>query len=324
MASTDALPIPRKNVAFRMPFTIRNASTNALITSWTGTSGGATISKDGGNYATTTNDPTEIQTSGTGYIDLTSTEMNADSVIIKIALTNTGAEIAVFVLYPMEDTDIRTNLINWAGSAVNALQSGRVDVYLGAVASGVIAAASFASNALDAVWSTAIRTLTTYSDSSGVTTLLSRLTSTRAGLLDNLDATISGIPAAVWSAGTRTLTSFGTLIADIWANGSRTLSDKTGFSLVSDYDAAKTASSQISVDAIPTNPLLDNDVRLPSGSTEISTLTDSDIETDITTVLNTAVPSSPTTNSIFDYIKNKLSQFNATTTNVTVGDIVAV
>ncbi len=36
----------------------------------------------------------------------------------------------------------------------------RVDSYLGAVAAGVIAAASFAANALDAVWSTTTRLLT--------------------------------------------------------------------------------------------------------------------------------------------------------------------
>jgi len=44
-----------------------------------------------------------------------------------------------------------------------------------------------------------------------------------------------------WSTTNRSLTTFGTLIADIWANVSRTLSDKTGFALTSAYDAAKTA-----------------------------------------------------------------------------------
>lgn len=48
----------------------------------------------------------------------------------------------------------------WLGAAPNALQSGRVDGYLGAAAAGVIAAATFAAGALDAVWSTAARTLT--------------------------------------------------------------------------------------------------------------------------------------------------------------------
>ncbi len=45
----------------------------------------------------------------------------------------------------------------------------------------------------------------------------------------------------MWVSATRTLTTFGTLIADIWASVARTLTDKTGFALTSDYDAAKTA-----------------------------------------------------------------------------------
>lgn len=51
----------------------------------------------------------------------------------------------------------------WKGTVPNALQSGRVDSYIGALASGVIAAGSFASGALDAVWSTATRSLTAFS-----------------------------------------------------------------------------------------------------------------------------------------------------------------
>lgn len=58
------------------------------------------------------------------------------------------------------DSSGRVDLGKWIGNAPNALQSGRVDSYLGAVAAGVIAAASFAANALDAVWSTTTRLLT--------------------------------------------------------------------------------------------------------------------------------------------------------------------
>jgi hypothetical protein len=54
---------------------------------------------------------------------------------------------------------IPTDVKLWLTGTPNALQSGRVDSYLGAVAAGVIAAASFAANALDAVWSTTARTL---------------------------------------------------------------------------------------------------------------------------------------------------------------------
>lgn len=46
--------------------------------------------------------------------------------------------------------------------------------------------------------------------------------------------------------------------------------DKSDFALTSDYDAAKTAASQSSVDVIPINPLLDNDVRLDNLDAPIS------------------------------------------------------
>jgi hypothetical protein len=62
--------------------------------------------------------------------------------------------------------------------------------------------------------------------------------------------TLAAIAAAVWTNATRTLSTFGTLIADIWAYVTRTItggtittnSDKTGYSLTSAYDPAKTAS----------------------------------------------------------------------------------
>lgn len=106
----------------------------------------------------------------------------------------------------------------------------------------------------------AISTRSTYAgaDTAGTTTLLGRLTSGRATNLDNLDVAVSTrsshSAADVWAVTTRTLSSFGTLVADgataVWAAGSRTLtafgfgvtvSDKTGYSLTTAYDPAKTA-----------------------------------------------------------------------------------
>ncbi len=62
------------------------------------------------------------------------------------------------------------------------------------------------------------------------------------------------VATAVWAEGSRTLTGFGTLVADIWSAASRTLS-AFGFSvgLTSDYDSAKTAAqaSQIPDDFTP-------------------------------------------------------------------------
>lgn len=127
------------------------------------------------------------------------------------------------------DSSGRVDLGLWIGVAPNALSSGRVEVLLGAVASGVIAAASFASGALDAVWSTATRILTAgtnivlakgtgvtgfndVSDAnvqSDVQTALTAqgYTTTRAGYLDALN----GIVQAIWDKATSALTTVGSI-----------------------------------------------------------------------------------------------------------------
>lgn len=86
-------------------------------------------------------------------------------------------------------------LLRWltdnAGGTPNALQSGRVDSYIGAVLAGVIAAGSFAANALDAVWSTTTRRL-----SDGTNIALAKGTGVTG--FNDLDTT--GVAAAVWNA----------------------------------------------------------------------------------------------------------------------------
>jgi hypothetical protein len=94
MASTDALVFPVKNTAYRVYFVIKSsASGNPITGGLTGlsTSGNAQLSKDGASWANATNTPTEIGTSGYGYLDLTSTEMNYTAVLVRIAATNTNA-----------------------------------------------------------------------------------------------------------------------------------------------------------------------------------------------------------------------------------------
>jgi hypothetical protein len=79
------------------------------------------------------------------------------------------------------------------------------------VGSFSIAHRSVASVAAD-VWAVATRTLTAASDSSGVTTLLTRVTAAVAlesslqGLITTIGASAAGVATAVWSAVTRTLT----------------------------------------------------------------------------------------------------------------------
>lgn len=114
---------------------------------------------------------------------------------------------------PLGDANARVDVGHWIGTAVT-LSSSLPDVNTKTITAGIIAAGTFAANALDAVWSTATRTLTTYSDSAGITTLLTRIASAltivggkaaatvasgdfadllaaRALKIDNLDATVS-------------------------------------------------------------------------------------------------------------------------------------
>ena len=103
MASTDANPVPAKNAAFRLYFDIRKGD-GTLVTSWTGAD--SEVSLDGGSFSDCTNEATEIGTTGIGYIDLTSGEMNADSTVYKLTVTNTGALPVVITLYPAEAGDV--------------------------------------------------------------------------------------------------------------------------------------------------------------------------------------------------------------------------
>jgi len=118
MAATDARPVPRKNVAYRFYFAIRKPSDSTLITTWTGQD--SEVSLDGAAYSDCTNEATEIGTTGTGYIDLTSSEMNADCVLLKVTVTNTGAVPLLFALYPEESGDYRADMTLISGDSAAA------------------------------------------------------------------------------------------------------------------------------------------------------------------------------------------------------------
>jgi hypothetical protein len=118
MAASDALPVARKNVAYRVQFGIyKNDGT--LITGATGLD--SEVSKDSAAFADCTSEATEIGSSGVYYLDLTSTEMNADVVSILVKSTSTGAVPVILTINPEEGGDIRVNATHLAGTA----QTGR-------------------------------------------------------------------------------------------------------------------------------------------------------------------------------------------------------
>lgn len=112
-------------------------------------------------------------------------------------------------------------------------------------------------------------------DTAGVTTLLSRLTSTRAGLLDNLDAAISTRSTYNGSdtSGTTTLlsrlTSTRAGYLDNLTNLDAAVSSRSTLTL-SNVEGSTVLAKQAAVLLIPTNPLLTNDSRLNNLDASIS------------------------------------------------------
>jgi len=114
MASTDARPVPLKNTAMRITFPLRDSSGN-LVTGAAALD--SEVSKDGGTFTDCTNEATEIATaSGIYYLDITATEMNADTVAIIVKATS----VITFsiVMYPDSGGDITVNVGYWNGTAV--------------------------------------------------------------------------------------------------------------------------------------------------------------------------------------------------------------
>jgi hypothetical protein len=118
MASTDAVPVPRKGVAFRATFPIYDADGD-LVTGAAGLD--SEISKDAGTFADCTNEATEIATSsGVYYLDLSSTEMDADTVAIIVKTSTSGAKTTVLVFYPETAGDIRSDAVLIGGQTASA------------------------------------------------------------------------------------------------------------------------------------------------------------------------------------------------------------
>jgi len=127
MAASDAMPLPKKNVGYRHYFALRD-NAGALVTTWAGQD--SNLSKDGANYVAATNEAVEIQTSGTGYIDLTSGEMNYDHVTLKVEVTNTDALDYVCDLFPEEAGDVRADITQVAGTSARATDLAEIAQYL--------------------------------------------------------------------------------------------------------------------------------------------------------------------------------------------------
>lgn len=139
MASTDAHPVPQKNVAYRVTFPMYDADGD-LVTG--ASSPDSEVSKDGGTFTDCTNEATEIATSsGMYFLDLTSTEMNADTVAVIVKSGTAGMKTTVIVLYPQETGDIKVDVQSYGGSA-GTFASGRPEVNASHIAGSAVSTSS--------------------------------------------------------------------------------------------------------------------------------------------------------------------------------------
>jgi hypothetical protein len=139
MASGDARPVPIKNVAFRVTFPIFDADGD-LVSAASGLD--SEISKDGGTFTDCTNEATEIATnSGIYYLDLTNTEMNADTVAIIVKTVSVDAKTTPIILYPEETGDINVDVTQMATDVITsgALSAGAVAEIVAAILDTTIA-----------------------------------------------------------------------------------------------------------------------------------------------------------------------------------------
>lgn len=135
MAASDSRPVPIKNTAYRVIFPILDADGD-LVTG--AASLDSEVSKDCGTFTDCTNEATEIATSsGVYYLDLTSTEMNADSVAVIVKTGTSGAKTTTIVLYPQESGDIKVDVQSYGGTA-GTFSGGRPEVNTSHIAGSAV------------------------------------------------------------------------------------------------------------------------------------------------------------------------------------------
>lgn len=229
MASTDARPIPIKNTAFRVMFPILD-NTGSPVSGAAGLD--SEISKDQGTFADCTNEATEIATSsGIYYLDLTSTEMNADGVAVIVKTSTTDAKTTVLVFYPQELGDIKVDAQSLLGTVfptpstagipnVNITQISGTGVTTSAAQIGVNVVN------INAQTATASGAVTFPGTIASPTNITAGTVTTATNV-----TTVNGLAANVITAAA-TAADFGTEIGTaVWATGTRALTTLAGLTV---------------------------------------------------------------------------------------------
>jgi hypothetical protein len=215
------------------------------------------ISKDGGASAATDDvNPTELDAThhpGAYVFDLTQAETNADLVVLSASSTTADILIEPLIVYTQPERR-DANLQQWRGAEPNVLIDGRPDVNVQAGVAPIGTAmrgtdAAMLASSAPTNWSNMAI------DGSGNVTAGSVVSAvaTDSASREASKADVTGLSthsaADVWSVGTRTLTSFGTLVADVatavWTAATRTLS-AFGFAVATDSASREASKADVS------------------------------------------------------------------------------
>jgi hypothetical protein len=199
-----------------------------LVTGATGLD--SEISKDGGTFVDCTNEATEIATaSGVYFLDLTSTEMTADTVAIIVKTTSAGAKTTPIVLLPQEAGDLQVNVTYWNGTAVttpDTAGSPKVTVTSGTGAGQISLSSGLVTLAGVTHTGATIPTVTTTTTATNVTTVngLAANVITAASMAADAGAEIAD---AVWDEARSGHTTGGTFGEYVLADALRISGDAT-------------------------------------------------------------------------------------------------
>lgn len=337
MASTDAKPIPQKNVAYRITFPIFDADGD-LVTGATGLD--SEVSKDGGAFADCTNEATEIATSsGMYYLDLTSTEMNADTVAVIVKTSSSGAKTTPIVMYPEEAGDVRVNVTQVNGTTQTA----------GDLAALINTVDDFLDTEIAAIKAKTDNLPTDPADASDIASSFSTVNTKLDTIDDFLDTEVAAIkaktdnlpasPAAtgdipsaatiattIWDKATSALTTVGSIGKMLVDNINATISSRasqTSLDTLDDYVDTEVAAIKAKTDNLPSDPADESSIQAAiAGLNNISAanvLTQVNAALDAASTELSAVPT--TTGSLRQFIqflhayfRNKKTQTSTTET----------
>ena len=251
---------------------VKASSQNFAVSGdYTHASGDVKISKDGGAAATATNSPSAI-TMGNGAIwslTLTATEMSAAEIVVTIIdaatkaiedqaiVIHTFGNASAMIVADLSAANLAANATQWGGVAVTGMPMPTYTQPTGFLAATFPATVASTTNITAGTITTATNLTNAPPDSSGTTSLLTRLSATRAGYLDNLSggavmlaSSYTAPPSAAAIAAQVDTTLSGTHGAGSWATA-------TGFSTL-DAAGVRTAIGLASanldtqLDALPT------------------------------------------------------------------------